>query len=781
MADTLLKDPKPTLQTGAPPNQVDAEACGQRRPLLELDPNFSQNDDRGHDLYARGDTSTDNLKNASLTSEKMKRLSTSFQSGGRYEGRENVPSASRHSTASALSKGSLNDLFEDVMKDYDTSMSDASLLVSPNTNPSESTASFSGTERSWALREDSEVTELSSLAGDSRSMLADTDSSFRLTPRHYVSMLTPTKIAPSPRRVVNPLSPSSPARNTRSSSRILRGVPRQLQGFVDEDEHDTVAKKRRIGEDQGADSSSTLSEPVVWPKARDSVGLLLSGTTNNAATARKTRKSVAFGSPEAAEYHIGSPSMSLTPMPARQVKALFSIPKGASPPIERNMHTKKQAASLEPDSTVEIESTLNELVGNLANKIDAGPESEQANDPLHLNASFLRREQQEGGRVEIVGVHDTDSFELTGNSGQTNLSSLGSGAEAGSLPSTQAAKLLHSFKMNHQEDSTVELEADLSALLNVEQPSVKTQLPPLQLNRVFTSCDISDDSALLESIGEAHDESKHSIENDQTISLELTLGAVLNDLTQTPTSSGSNLSAGRMTGLATSEKQVGQLQTPGSIVGGHSPHQIAVTPLSRTSLSLDDSGSVRMKHSPMPEVGQEETAARHSVSALKKRVASMELSWDLDLLTIGEDVLLKALGCPVAGNPILVGAVQDCWHVVCDEIETKAELTTPRSIDDVLESSYVAQSGLMGSGESSVRDLLAAVKEIVEFEWMNWECMVSQSILGTVGSLPQEFSGEFKRIQSSLELYDGTLEALTGFAGCAARRSRLARCQVKAL
>ena len=197
----------------------------------------------------------------------------------------------------------------------------------------------------------------------------------RLTPNSH-KKITPTKLASSPRRVVNPNSVSSPARNTRSAKRAVleqreeKELPRQnepadsnlnfVNAMKDKENNDMFidfkTNKRRKSSMIGLPKDSTTTQLSLSPVPMKShpVGIL-SSRKKVRSVLKSSQRSVAFGSPEAAEYHVGSPSMSMTPMPASRAKALFSIPRNDS----------SGEVSDGENQTVEIEADLNVLVDKI--------------------------------------------------------------------------------------------------------------------------------------------------------------------------------------------------------------------------------------------------------------------------------------------------------------------------------------------------------------------------------------------------------------------------------
>jgi hypothetical protein len=230
-------------------------------------------------------------------------------------------------------------------------------------------------------------------AAASASITAEARSPMRLTPNSHKKP-TPTKLIALPRRVANPESAHSPAKNTRSNKKAAfefnsakEVSPQEVRSkrpladisATDDKEnnrmseslslnfdvyHKATSSKRRkssIQERQPGplkDNSTARMSLSPATKKIQPVGILSSRKKLRSAI-KPTQRSVAFGSPEAAEYHIGSPSMSMTPMPASKAKALYAIPRNDS---------SCEASEMSHDGgeqTVEIEADLNVLVDKI--------------------------------------------------------------------------------------------------------------------------------------------------------------------------------------------------------------------------------------------------------------------------------------------------------------------------------------------------------------------------------------------------------------------------------
>jgi hypothetical protein len=305
-------------------------------------------------------------------------------------------------------------------------------------------------------------------------------SPFRLKPNSHVKP-TPTKLEPSPRRIPNPKAIESPARRTRSAQKAacveakddtasasvmvdLFGSSFDSKRSRDEDETElsdqfdtttdltgkfslpmgSAAKRRKSSHFQSSEEAPSLKDneyvksPV--PVRSQPIGILSSRKKRTRESSGvKLSRSVAFGSPEAAEYHIGSPSVSLTPMPASRAKAMFAIPRGVVQNTTEDIGVPNAMSLFKAEETVEIEIDLNMLVDNM--KVDEMKGSPALSPIANLD----------------VG-EDTSQFHL-GDSNY-NLSISSSPGKTSLGQNTQS-----SGKLPSREDATMELERGIDILI----------------------------------------------------------------------------------------------------------------------------------------------------------------------------------------------------------------------------------------------------------------------------------------------------------------------------
>ncbi len=263
------------------------------------------------------------------------------------------------------------------------------------------------------------------------------NSRIRLTPNFHKKP-TPTKIAHSPKRVPNPHCVSSPAQSTRSRTKSdlpeeeedegspvewhHSGSKRRLpdvkansvdefessndlmyaQGFAFDLDVSDTRKKPRKSTIQSVSTAFCQKEntPQTSPLAKkiQPAGILSSRKkATNRSTLKSSHRSVAFGSPEAAEYHIESPSVNMTPMPPSKAKALFAIPRGTAAKEDFSISIEGG------ENTVEIEADLNVLIDKIT--VENMKESPQLS-PI-LNA------RDNTGPVVLPGKYDRSNKSLS--------------------------------------------------------------------------------------------------------------------------------------------------------------------------------------------------------------------------------------------------------------------------------------------------------------------------------------------------------------------------------
>ena len=438
-----------------------------------------------------------------------------------------------------VSMSSLDDLFDGLMDAKQTYSPELSLLVSPH--PSTDGSPHLEESPSFNLNaNDKPRLSLSSPGMSPISTVAAEESSFRLTPSKKLTKLTPTKLKPSPRRVLNLNATDSPARNTRSAGKNLsteetaRAVNEMVGSehstFTSSTEHVPHTKlsatkvhsppnrvlyldvtdspgrstrnatenlsadeetKRKRAECESAKSEDSIlaakkvksfefrgkSTPIIengklLESSKSDHGMAPKSILNSAMKRRYapdslTRKTVAFGSPEAAEYHIGSPSVSLTPMPSIRAKAMFSIPRGNG--NNRSFSSSDSSASSMDDAdthTVDIEVDVNQMLHYASEYIESSsPKTDVKLYSVEANAD-LSPSLDTKCSADSSFLEKTIQLESSLNGiVQLSMPSLGVSIDSAADESTKCSADL-SFQ-----EKTIQLESSLNGIVQLSMPS----------------------------------------------------------------------------------------------------------------------------------------------------------------------------------------------------------------------------------------------------------------------------------------------------------------------
>jgi hypothetical protein len=206
--------------------------------------------------------------------------------------------------------------------------------------------------------------------------------------------------------VPNPKNPESPARNTRSSLNG-GGLPSNFVASPTDSEAsghkhsrgDTSSSWQVYDEEEVLRCSKRRLSSVQSPTGTPAItkGSRPLGILSSKKKAFSSQRSVAFGSPEAAEYNIGSPSISLTPMPRGRAKALYRLPIGTEnngSEFSNGQMELSQKRKVDGDETMDIESDLNVLVDkitveNMNNSPELSPIAKNKSDTGVFDAPVI--------------------------------------------------------------------------------------------------------------------------------------------------------------------------------------------------------------------------------------------------------------------------------------------------------------------------------------------------------------------------------------------------------
>ena len=123
---------------------------------------------------------------------------------------------------------------------------------------------------------------------------------------------------------------------------------------------------------------------------------------------KKRRKSVAFGSPQAAEFNSSSPSANLTPMPTSEAKQKYTVPDTSIMSESSADTTNSSTANGDSeDNTVELEGDLNALMTSVGQGYGTDMVDDDNTVELEGDISDLLKnaeDEQEGGEDETMEI-----------------------------------------------------------------------------------------------------------------------------------------------------------------------------------------------------------------------------------------------------------------------------------------------------------------------------------------------------------------------------------------
>jgi len=187
-------------------------------------------------------------------------------------------------------------------------------------------------------------------------------------------------------------------------------------------------------------------------KPRDSIASMGSRRQSGA------RRSVAFGSPEVAEYNVGSPSMSMTPMPSKEAKEMYVVPKNMN-------QDASMSSSNESETSIEIGNDTADL-----NDINGVLGASKTMDLEHDINAMLKQAEAEAIDESINGGGDSPAASATQELPE-DMHGLLADAEqhyqaelAGAF--SPANSSIASPGDADNEENTVELAGDVNALLS---------------------------------------------------------------------------------------------------------------------------------------------------------------------------------------------------------------------------------------------------------------------------------------------------------------------------
>jgi hypothetical protein len=304
------------------------------------------------------------------------------------------------------------------------------------------------------------------------SLLAEATSPFRLKPVPKSPGVTPSKLEPSPRRVPNPSAVDSPARNTRSRLSLLsHEKKRKLDEAIDMGQEGLETNKKR--RESSVASVSLNSSFRKGPKPQGS--------------ARK----VAFGSPEFMEYNVTSPSMSMTPMPKRTSEGRMSAIPDDTVEIEADMNALFQSIK-HPELVDQLSASVISTAGGtpFAKRRLSGSSHNENTVDLELNLQDVldqaedkpsydteddsKSDMSDDSQARNLVGEQTEALEVSMGELLSNTTPYVPKMEPG--PPQTGSDAQPAIQVDEEEeDRTVELEVDMSALLDAAEGPEESQ------------------------------------------------------------------------------------------------------------------------------------------------------------------------------------------------------------------------------------------------------------------------------------------------------------------
>lgn len=677
----------------------------------------------------------------------------------------------------------------------------------------------------------------------------DTKSPMRLTPNSHIKP-TPTKITASPRRVFNPQHISSPAWNTRSAKksafshvdmsssqadekigeksplkRIADGPATELGSTVKKRRHSSINNSHMEAEQDKENSQSPESS---LPKKCPPFGILSSTKRKrNPSGLRSAQKSVAFGSPEVALYHVGSPSVSMTPMPSSKAKALFSIPKsdlsneGLSPSYDCG------------EQTVEIETDINVLVdkitvANMQESPALSPIAQTRDDTVDLPASYRLRVESMNSHasttstsictpqettVELEGGMDGLLATMTSEDKETHQTDFG----AHGVRRKGTALAIYTPSKSESEQSPLNSSADLTdaqsiaALNSSKQDKFTTNLRLTGAHKLdFSPNRLENDSNYENGDGSMDIDEASTVDLEHGMTGLLAAAGVQDCLARAIEAGGTgNVEPAIEMGEVDAQNQVLNEPLVESKRRRHSQSSSSFTLSPRSSLHISADGSICTDENTGENA--DVYADGESLNQLEPRTAMPQL-YSPDILTVGFNEVFQLskispmemrVEFPLGDNLVLFHDLAGKGHrlvsikwyqfleAICAEVEKRTE--TDRTASGLWEMALQAQSLRFGIFQrrlqstsdqwvkSQMQRLVSVCKKVVDSEWGSWLAMVVESFGSPLADASHVLCGSLTVASDVAKKYSALQEKMAIFNEKKlrlARRKSMARRQV---
>ena len=780
-----------------------------------------------------------------------------------------------------VSLASLDDLFDGLLCTARMDSPETSLLTSQVRSPLLEAAQ-SSTETGKRPRSSFLSPEMSPIDRNRANEIP-----FRLTPSKISPKLTPTKLNRSPRRVLNLNAADSPARNTRSAckstSSVQVGLTHEIDGHGVLWRHCSPARDTTCSsssgvlnmDDEGASGRKTIIAAKYSSDIKDSKrsrvesefsqsdyqrssgkkikagsvcdeglpiagGSTLRASKSECTSAPKSilnstkkkqsapeylrRKTVAFGSPEAAEYHIGSPSISLTPMPPKRAKAMFSIPSDVS-----NVDKNSSVASVSVDATlleketntVDIDVDVHKMLENTADYLESdsqkqvSAEASGALNPLSASRSFDDRPFQ---NEFVMPPNVASSVDFT--SDEMNIEDI----------TTATDPLCSILDDTNPVDSGLLMSSIMSDRANGEfvgTPSADSVVATKTLTD-DASTDLNKERRL--DVAESAVESAASspcdyTDEDNTVELEADLSSILAMASQGSDGIDSlpalkladrfpkTMSALVPTTLRLSFGNVAPSHLRDDSTPGRLDFGLSESPAAMSAHSCRRRSDSSRRRFSLARTGRLSIASEGSLLDVTSSVSIIEVDGaepysSLDVEEIEEQFtisckeiyqLVGPSGClgSKSSSCGFQSSIQSlCAHgnarysqvsnsifsfalAVCREVEEKAQLNSDAEacfsdlVESVEDEKFQLQRWLRNqTGRNETKSIAAAIRRIVNHEWSGWEKIVLDSLRTAIAQIGAELEPESCQLEECMTALYHLHDLLSISAGKAARRAR---------
>jgi hypothetical protein len=578
---------------------------------------------------------------------------------------------------------------------------------------------------------------------------------------------------------------ASPAQNTRSKSKLATpdATKRKHEAAVGGDDASSPGEKERPGSEWKRHKSSAFKE----------VGKKLLGAPQSSRKSTRlasARKTVIFGSPEAAEYNIGSPATSMTPMLSSRAKARYTLPDDTAE-IEADMNAmfRNGRISLQTNNVRDLATTV-DLAPRVPEGQQEGMQPSESNDHSDMEMDSSSTSSSDGP----IGDSDpTEELEacmadlLNGAGSKKARRDATEELESNTTKSLNGAgKLQESLD---EPDQTEELESDLADILNGrtvgnEQggPVESDHTKPLETN-------------LADILNGTVDNQSQQLENEPTEELESQLEDMLDGTDDRAASVFHTSGDDKTRELEGNMRDILESNDSPSAHGSSitrrnsrkSSRRFSICPKSRLSLSAD--GSVLDSSGMFLDPTEGELDHAMPASQPEEITPVLDLKVDEILAVTGalgnlnplNDILVEigesVRDCATAD---VVGTINDCLKSVCEKVESTIPEIDPNLFsnmqDDEQKAVLALQVALRSNQSESVKKALVEFSSFIgraeTQEFCSWFVNVAEQLHSHILTFIENTKPDQERNNNQAELLDKVEGILAEMESHAVRRAR---------